>query len=236
MTNKQQLQHTLLLLLAGPMQSWGSRSRFEDRDTHPEPTKSAVVGLLCAALGRGRGESLDPFETLAMGVRTEQPGRPMSDYQTAQTVLTADGNIKGTVLSRRHYLADARFLVGLQSADLDWLRELEAALQNPTWTLSLGRKSYPLVLPPYLPAALGGSVREGSELGVALRREPWRRVCRGEVMPSSLRLLLEGGEDIFADQPLHFGERRFGLRRVSIGVIKGDERPREENHPCICLS
>ena len=43
----------LLVRLAGPMQSWGSQSRFSHRDTEREPTKSGVVGLLSAALGSG---------------------------------------------------------------------------------------------------------------------------------------------------------------------------------------
>ena len=142
------MPHTLLLLLCGPMQAWGSRSRFEDRDTHPEPTKSGVFGLVCAALGRGRGEPMEDLNALLFGVRVERPGHPQTDYQTAQDVRTADGGMKDTVLSTRHYLADARFLVGLTGEDLNLLRRIETALKNPCWTLSLGRKSYPLTLPP----------------------------------------------------------------------------------------
>ena len=40
----------LLLRLAGPMQAWGTQSRFTVRDTGLEPSKSGVIGLLCAAL------------------------------------------------------------------------------------------------------------------------------------------------------------------------------------------
>lgn len=47
---------TLLLQLVAPMQSWGSRSRFDDRDTEREPTKSGVLGLVASALGRPRAE------------------------------------------------------------------------------------------------------------------------------------------------------------------------------------
>ena len=42
---------TLLLRLAGPLQAWGCESKFEKRRTGREPTKSAVVGLLAAAMG-----------------------------------------------------------------------------------------------------------------------------------------------------------------------------------------
>ena len=46
----------LLLRLAGPMQSWGTQSRFTVRDTGREPSKSGVVGLLCAAVGVPRDD------------------------------------------------------------------------------------------------------------------------------------------------------------------------------------
>jgi len=42
----------LLLRLAGPLQSWGDSSRFATRGTRREPTKSGVIGMVAAALGR----------------------------------------------------------------------------------------------------------------------------------------------------------------------------------------
>lgn len=57
----------LLLRLCGVMQSWGTDSRFLVRKTDPEPSKSGVVGLLCAALGRGRGEDISDLAALRMG-------------------------------------------------------------------------------------------------------------------------------------------------------------------------
>ena len=43
----------LLLWLEAPFQSWGSDSKFGRRDTQAFPTKSGVLGLVCAALGAG---------------------------------------------------------------------------------------------------------------------------------------------------------------------------------------
>jgi CRISPR system Cascade subunit CasD len=43
----------LLLWLEAPLQSWGSDSKFGRRDTQTFPTKSGVLGLICAALGAG---------------------------------------------------------------------------------------------------------------------------------------------------------------------------------------
>lgn len=42
-----------LLWLEGPLQSWGADSRFGRRFTLPFPTRSGILGLICAALGRG---------------------------------------------------------------------------------------------------------------------------------------------------------------------------------------
>ena len=63
---------TLLLRLAAPMHSWGNDSRCEVRRTGKEPTKSGVIGLLAAALGRNRADSLDDLCSLRFGVRVDQ--------------------------------------------------------------------------------------------------------------------------------------------------------------------
>ena len=41
-----------------------------------EPSKSGVLGLICAALGRDRSESLDDLASLRMGVRVDREGGP----------------------------------------------------------------------------------------------------------------------------------------------------------------
>jgi len=157
----------LLLRLEGPLQSWGGRSRWDVRDTQSEPTKSGVIGLLGCALGLERGDPrLEELErSLRFGVRIEAPGRVLEDYQTITDFLpTADKRYKhsgiavgssldklrnspdaepSTVLSPRYYLEDASFLVGLEPRlqhrfSLD---AIAASLQNPRWTLFLGRKA-----------------------------------------------------------------------------------------------
>ncbi len=45
----------LALLLDAPMQSWGFASRFQRRTTGLHPTKSGVIGLICAAMGVAKG-------------------------------------------------------------------------------------------------------------------------------------------------------------------------------------
>ena len=163
----------LLLRLAGPMQSWGTRSRFSNRDTGLEPSRSGVVGLLCAAAGTPRDDdvALKKFlpDKLKMAVRVDREGRLMRDYHTAQNVRRADTTKtpQETVLSERFYLADADFLVGLQG-DTTFLKELATALTAPVWQLCLGRKAFVPSLP------VGEGVHDGDLLAV-LKAYPWRK-------------------------------------------------------------
>lgn len=237
--------YTLLLRLVGPMQSWGYRSRFDNRDTSLEPTRSGVIGLLSAALGWERSADLSRFHSLKLGVRVDASGRVMVDYQTAQDVMRASGGIAPTTQSWRYYLSDARFLVGLEGQDLSWLQELDAALRSPVFPLFLGRKSYV----PSLPIALPDSgLREGVTLPDALYNEPWRYCTIREArqwqkaqqkgQEVKLRLLLETKEAAKGaasnDAPLDFSKRRFGLRYVErIQPVLLSEALSQEDELCI---
>lgn len=193
--------YTLLFRLDGPMQSWGYRSRFDYRDTALEPTRSGVIGLICAAMGIARGEDISRFDGIKMGVRVEKEGRPERDYQTALDVIKADGSGRDTVVSYRDYLADASFTVGLESENGDLLEAIAKALLNPQWTLFLGRKAFPLAVPPL---DLADSPEPGTLKEHLLSGRSNRRV----VMEAP------DGERTQHDWPLCFRERRFKPRSI----------------------
>lgn len=157
---------TLLIPLAGPMQSWGTSSRFSLRETGRDPSKSGVIGMLCAALGRRRDEPVDDLAGLEMAVRVDRPGTIERDFQTALGVRSAGGGAGQTVISQRYYLSDAAFLVGLRG-EAALVEEAHAALKRPRWPLFLGRKGYVPGVSPYVP---DGVVSEG--LLEALGRYP----------------------------------------------------------------
>lgn len=220
---------TLLLQLAGPMQSWGFRSRFDNRDTGLEPTRSGVIGLLCAAQGRGRDTDLSEFTRVRMGVRVDAPGRVAFDYHTAQPVWRGSTS---TTESDRYYLADARFLVGLQADDAGWLQSLEDALRAPTWPLYLGRKSFAPSLPVHLEKS---GLREGA-VETVLSAEAWRWLTEREERdaqrtPPHLRLVLETDEPrkgvATNDTPRDFARRRYGARYLLTKYCD----PQVERHP-----
>ncbi|HEY3488634.1 MAG TPA: type I-E CRISPR-associated protein Cas5/CasD [Candidatus Deferrimicrobiaceae bacterium] len=212
---------TILLRLIGPLQSWGTTSRFNERDTGKEPSKSGVIGLLAAARGidRGNWDDLEPMVRMPMGVRHDRAGIPRREYQTAgcnkdDTVIKADGTrSKDGVVSTRHYLADSAFLVGMEG-NRELLDKIQASLQNPVWPLSLGRKSYV----PSEPIWLDDGIQDVS-LKEALSLWPWIVTKRSrENVPDRLLLSSEsfdGSGSFRMDQPLSsFAERKFGGRYV----------------------
>lgn len=183
----------LLLRLAGPMQSWGTQSRFSVRDTDLEPSFSGVIGLLAAALGRRRGEPIDDLAALDMAVRVDRPGLRFADYHTAggahrpgerYGVHKANDAKPGTVVSRRWYLADADFLVALEGSP-ELLERLLGALARPVWPLFLGRRS----CVPSVPLFSRDAMRPDSG-PQALRREPWASRYEGEASPDRLRVVV----------------------------------------------
>jgi len=172
--------NTLLLRLAGPMQSWGTSSRFQLRRTDAYPSKSGVLGMLLCARGISREESpkeVEPLTALRMGVRVDRGGIADWDYHTAGArigIRKAEGGIKitqstgeyETLLSRRQYLYDASFLVALRGA-ADAITACARALDSPVWPIFLGRKC----CVPSEPVFVGiGSFETMSE---ALSSVPW---------------------------------------------------------------
>jgi CRISPR system Cascade subunit CasD len=193
------MSYTLIMRLAGPMQSWGVSSRFGIRETLPEPSKSGVIGLLCAALGwdraapthviAGQSRTLAELAALRFGVRVVREGVLRRDYHTAQNVLRAKaklrpgrpanpGDLQETVLSERYYLSDAHFLVGLESDDEALLRALDAALVAPHWPLCLGRKAFV----PAWPVRYTGTGPEGADVAGVIN-QPLAQALLGAADP-----------------------------------------------------
>ena len=137
--------NTLFLRFEGPLQAWGvQESKFVVRRTAEAPTKSGVIGMLCAALGVSRRLAADDWLerlcALRMGVRVDAPGIRWWDYHTVgakmkMRIAEGEGKTKpGAMLTRREYLCDASFLVALQGESALVL-ELSSAMKSPRWLL-----------------------------------------------------------------------------------------------------
>jgi CRISPR system Cascade subunit CasD len=159
----------------------------------------------------------------------------MRDFHTVNGVLSvSSGGRLGTptdprtVVTIRHYLADADFLVGLEG-DQDSLQIVHDALRRPRWFIALGRKSFVPAAPLWLPDGL-----QDKPLRDALVQYPWRPRRRamssaqgdhqldGERPLRRVDLALESdsGGRVFMDQPIGtYAKRRFAPRHVRMEAI-----------------
>lgn len=224
---------SLVLRLAGPLQSWGSGSRFNRRETGTEPTKSGIIGLLAAADGRRRADPIEDLVGLQLAVRTDQPGTVLRDYHTVsdyrdRRLLSANVDSKGrqvstrdkyTHVTQRFYLQDAVFVAAIGGAAA-LIEGLARALQHPAFPLALGRRScvptQPLLLAAPSEQRTGGCayVWRGGPLDV-LGLVPWQASRRhvesfGRSAARASRVDVPAvaddpaGDDMRADLPLSF--------------------------------
>lgn len=155
----------LLFTWWAPLAAMGDVAVGERRVGADRPAKSAVLGLIAAALGIERREEA-AHAALASGygqaVRVDAPGALLEDYHTVQAPPARRGkrwptradelaeSRLGTILSLRDYRTDTLATIVLwarPSAPLP-LARLSEALSTPTFVLYAGRKACPLGLPP----------------------------------------------------------------------------------------
>lgn len=160
----------LLFTLYAPLAAWGDITVGERRTSWDRPSRSALLGLVAAALGLTRHDQ-DAHDDLDSGygvaVRVDTPGRLLVDYHTAQSLPQAE--IKRarpatrrdmirhgerhhrleTILSAREYRVDAAYTAALWArSGARWsLESLRTALATPRFVLYAGRKAAPLGWP-----------------------------------------------------------------------------------------
>lgn len=142
---------TILLKLSGPLQSWGTYSHFETRQTDRYPSKSAVIGMIAASLGyrRDENEKIQQLNDLDFGVRIDQIGKSMRDYQTVKKYKKS-GALDRTYVTNRYYLEDAVFVIAISHENDQFMQEIEYGLKNPYFQPFMGRRSLPLTADFYL--------------------------------------------------------------------------------------
>ena len=226
----------LAMSLCGPLQSWGSHSRFTTRGTDAAPTKSGIIGLLAAARGLRRTDPLEELLTLRMAVRLDQPGEVIRDFQVARSL---DGR-QTMPLSYRYYRSDARYLVGVQG-DEELLRGIQESLESPVFPLYLGRRACPPSEP------LAPAVKPG-ELSTLLLEHRWiasDRWRHRHGTPGSLAFRIDDGCDLeglritqretIRDIPVSFDprHRQYSWRTVLTGWVStpGADHPSDVTPP-----
>lgn len=218
----------LALRLQGPLQSWGVDSQYSRRNTGLMPTKSALAGMCCAALGYPRGSThekafLNAFSAIRMTAiaipraverksintwKVKLAIRRLQDYHTVQNTRKADGGIKPCQPTHRQYLTDALFGVVFEGSSI-LLAQTAAALANPKWGLWLGRKT----CIPSAPILAGLCDARADALRLLIGDEPLESFARQEEVES-----FADGRDSLPDQALCFASDRrlFSPRRIRL--------------------
>lgn len=154
----------LVFLLYAPLAAMGGVAVGERRAGFDRPGKSAVIGLVAAALGLDRSDEAAHAaleDGYGLGLGEIKCGRLLVDYHTTQTPsrqrdrflptrkLELEVDDLNTLLSLREYRADPAYLVVLwRRATPQWsLNQLAEALGHPHFVLYFGRKACPLGLP-----------------------------------------------------------------------------------------
>ncbi|MFP4681950.1 MAG: type I-E CRISPR-associated protein Cas5/CasD [Chitinispirillaceae bacterium] len=155
----------LLFQCYAPFVSWGEIAIGKDRHSSRQPSKSAIIGLLAAALGIRRDdvEGMDSLvNSMRFAVKMFSGGTVLRDYHTAQVPkvgkkdffntrrdeMKAPQERINTVLSSREYRCDALAVVGVWLDDhILSYEDLADALRKPAFTLYFGRKSCPPAAP-----------------------------------------------------------------------------------------
>ena len=217
----------LALRLEGPLQSWGFDSQYNRRTTGLMPTKSAVAGMCCAALGLHRGSDeernfLAAFSKTNMtaialprnAAKKNLPVRRLQDYHTVQNTRRASGAINSDcVLTHRQFLTDASFGILLEG-DSSLIEQIADALKDPVWGLWLGRKT----CIPTSPVLAGIKREKADALRLLIGEKPLTAFTRQEDVHSFTE-----GKDSLPDTPVSFasGQRSFSPRRIR--MITGNQ-------------
>jgi CRISPR system Cascade subunit CasD len=239
------------ILLDGPMQSWGSSSRFTRRETEAFPTKSALIGLLAAAAGIDKhapdeAEKLAPLSALRLTVYRlpRAAGRlvgRLSDFHTvgggydgptafdkmSRPRKASGGASANAVITHRTYLNEARFIAAFEG-DAEVVASAIRHLENPVWGVWFGRKTCLPAMPLSPVAALDSHAAASALIG---RIREWEETTR---RPSSAPGLdptdLERWEEPAGDQ-LKPGDFHLHDQPITFGEREFHSRPVRHRHP-----
>lgn len=218
----------LVFSLTGSLGAMGELSGHERRGSMAWPGRSAVIGMLGAALGIDRGGDFAALDALAIAVAVFDTGAPLRDYHTIETVPSAavkspNSRPEALALARgrtntsitlRDYRTGPLFGVAVHGGDLGRLAD---ALSRPRYVLYLGRKSCPLACP------VGAQIVEADSFAAALTRlrlPPWRQGAVAHLLVTDAASgagMTETVQDVPVDRARwHFARREVSLQSVAI--------------------
>ncbi|WP_185962275.1 type I-E CRISPR-associated protein Cas5/CasD [Palleronia caenipelagi] len=221
----------VIFTLAAPMGGFGGPAGHERRGGTHWPARSALLGLVGAALGVRRDDragqgALRRWQT-AVSILSES--HPLQDFHTAQTVPTA--NIKrpatrraaltalkptdNATLSRRDYRTDCAFGVALWGGEDP--QAVADALNAPQFTPYMGRKSCPFAAPMAARVVVAEAVPEAL---ASITPPPWMTAVTPRQIISDAPL--EGGwSETQSAEPIDRDLWHFGLHQLHVTGPRG---------------
>lgn len=203
--------------LSVPMSSW-ALGGATIVPTMSEPTWSAIVGMMGAALGIPRGDDrlVRLASDYALAIRVDRAGQREYDFHTIQSPIASKAralrprtrrdeldlpgeNDLNTSITQREYVHDAAytvFVVQMVATPVFELNEISAALINPVYPLSAGRRS----------CVIGSLHSVPATINDVLQASHWdKRIELGK--PASL--IRERADQLV-------GDRKFGMRHECV--------------------
>lgn len=236
----------LVFQLYTPLASWGEAAPGEMRHSASIPSRSALLGLLSAALGIERDEeqrlnlfnqhyyfAVHPLSDREQWLRdyhtidVPKENRKRR-YYTRKDELTLSPDDVGTQLSFREYRCDAYYHIAVAETanapvSLDALAD---ALRSPVFSLYAGRKSCPLALP-LAPQIVTGSLSDAFNLmpidpllANVVRDKASPSLCYWEGDASGVKCV---ETQIRSDQPLSRQRWQFTTRLQHVGFMEDAE-------------
>lgn len=216
------MQRFLVFGLNASLGAMGDLAGHERRGALSWPGRSAIIGLMGAALGIRRNGDFTALDGLDIVVGVFDAGAFLRDYHTVQTIpsaavkapnarpeaLRAASGRTNTSITLRDYRTGVLFGVAVRGEGLE---AVAAALNEPVFPLYLGRKSCSLSAPP------GARIVMGETPEAALRQlilPPWRPEARLHAV-----VVEDPYGEVVHDQAIdrsrwHFAPRRVSLRSV----------------------
>lgn len=203
---------TLILKTQG-MSAYGLQTFDVHRKVNHFPTRSAIMGILGAAIGIERAKYNELYilsKQLEIAVQVNHAGQKIVDYHTVQNFRSPKGKIqKGTKPTYREYWCDSEHTFAISAAD-ETIVELESRVKSPVFSVFQGRKSCPLTRP------LFEAIIEGSNPANALKEYGGSGQIFSDV-PGDNQVATVQVRDQTTELP-----RKYAMRTVYVCAVAGD--------------
>ncbi len=226
------MQPFLVFGLSASIGAMGEIAGNKRRGTLTWPLRSALIGLMGAAMGIERNGDFSVLDRLVVDVAIFHLGNSLQDYHTVETIpeIGAGKNSmfetsrsnqlqmvaakdKNTFLTSRDYVTDVFYGISVSGSGIE---EVSSALRRPSFPLCLGRKSCSLSAP------TGARIvnAETSEMALAhIQAPPWLGMSlRSNIMVSDCDEMTPGRE-IVHDRIIDRTHRHFGIRYVVLKPV-----------------